>query len=64
LLSFGADLLLSSSLSKIKIKIHIIDFFPVVFSDRETWSLPLRERYERRVLRKLGPKRADVTGGW
>jgi hypothetical protein len=35
----------------------------------ETWSLTLREEsrlriFENRVLRRIGPKRDEVIGGW
>jgi hypothetical protein len=41
----------------------------VVLYGCETWSLTLREKhrlrvFENRVLRVLGPRRDEVTGGW
>jgi len=58
LLSFGAEFLSSSLLSKnLKIKIHRNVIFPVVLYGYETWPLTVREEsrpgvFENRVLRK------------
>jgi hypothetical protein len=46
-----------------------IIILPVVLYECETWSLVLREEhrlrvFENRVLRILGPRRDEVTGGW
>ena len=53
------------------IKIYRIIILPVVVYECETWSLTLKEErrlrlFENRVLslRKLGPKRDEVTGEW
>jgi hypothetical protein len=69
LLSFGADLLSSSLLSK-NVKIHRNITLPVVLFGLENWSLTLREErrlraFENMVLRRIfGPKRDEVTGEW
>jgi hypothetical protein len=70
LLSFGAESLSSSSLSKnTKINIYTNIILPVMYGC-ETWSLILREAcglrvFENRVLRRIfGPKRDEVTGEW
>jgi hypothetical protein len=65
LLSFGADLLSYSLLSKnTKIKINRTIILPVVLYGCETWSLTLREEHrmvENRVLRRIfGPKTDEV----
>jgi len=69
LLSFGAEILYSSLLSKnLKIKICRTIILPIVLYGCETWSLTLREErrlraYENRVLRRIiGPRRDEVTG--
>jgi len=71
LLSFGAEFLSSSLLSKnLNIKIYRNIILPVVLYGCETWSLILREErrlrvFENRVLRRtFGPKRDGVTGEW
>jgi len=71
LLSFGAEFLSSSLLSKnLKIKIYRTIILPVVLYGCETWSLTLREVrrlrvFENRVLRKIfGSERDEVTGEW
>ena len=71
MLSFCAELLSSSSLSKnLKIKIYRTTFFTVVLYGHETWSLTLWEEcrlkvFENRVLRRIfGPKRDEVTKEW
>jgi hypothetical protein len=71
LLSFGADVLSSSFLSKnTTIEEYGIIILPVVLHGCETWSLTLREErrlrmFEDRVPRKVfGPKRDEVTGEW
>ena len=71
MLSFGAELLSSSLLSKyIKTKIYRTVIWPVVVYGCETRSLTLREGlrlrvFENRVLRRIfGPKRDEVTGEW
>jgi hypothetical protein len=71
LLSFGADLLSSSLLSKnTKIKIYRTVILPVVLYGCETWSLTLREEHRLRVFdnrvqrRIFGSKRDEVTGEW
>jgi hypothetical protein len=50
-------------------KIYGTVILPVVFYGRETWSLTVREEhrlrvFENRVLRRIGPKRVEVTGEW
>jgi len=68
LLSFGAEFLSSSLLSKnVKIKIYRTIILPVVLYGSETWSLILRKEcrlrgFENRVLRIFGPRRDEVTG--
>jgi hypothetical protein len=69
LLSFGAEPLSSSLLSKnIKIKIYRTIIFRVVLYECETWLLVLREErrlrvFQNRVLRIIfGAKRDEVTG--
>jgi hypothetical protein len=52
-----------------KIRIYRSIILPVVLYGCETWSLTLREEhklrvFENRVLRTLGSKRDEVTGGW
>jgi hypothetical protein len=71
LLSFGAEFLSSSLLSKnTKIKIYRTIILPVVLYGYETWSLTLREErrlrvFENRVLRRIfGPKRNEVAREW
>ena len=71
MLSFGADLLSASLLSKnTKIKIYRNIILPFVLYGCETWSLTLREErklrvFENRVLRGIfGLKREEVTGEW
>jgi len=71
LLSFGAEFLSSSLLSKnLNFKIYRNIILPVVVYGCETWSLTLREErglrvFENRVLRRIiGPKRDEVTGEW
>jgi hypothetical protein len=49
--------------------VYITEFFPVVFSDRETWSVTLTERhglrmFESRVLMLCGPLRVEVAEEW
>ena len=69
MLSFGADILASSWLSK-NVKIYRTIILPVVLFGRENWPLTLREErrlrvFEIRVLRRIfGPKRDEVTGEW
>jgi hypothetical protein len=41
----------------------------VIIASLLTWCLPLREErrlnvFENRMLRRIGPKRDEVTGGW
>jgi hypothetical protein len=54
----------------IKIKTYRTIVLTVVFYERKTWSLTLREEhrlrvFENRVLRRIfGPKRDEVTGEW
>jgi len=70
LLSFGAEIFLSSSLlsKNLKIKIYRIITLPVVLYGCETRSLTLRDErrlkvFENRVLRRIfGSKRDEVTG--
>ena len=68
LLSFGAESLSSSLLSKnLKIELYRTIILPVVLYGCETWSLTLRDERmlrvsENRVLRIFGPKRDKVTG--
>ena len=68
LLSFGAESLSSSLLSKnLKIELYRTIILPVVLYGCETWSLTLRDErmlrvFENRVLRIFGPKRDKVTG--
>jgi hypothetical protein len=63
-------LLSSRMLSKnIKIRIHKIIILSAVLYGYETLSRTLREEstlraFENRVLRIIGPKRYEVTGGW
>ena len=71
MLSFGANLLSSSLLSRnLKIKIYRTVILPVVLYGCETWSLTLREErrlrvFENKELRRIfGPKRDEVTGEW
>ena len=71
MLSFGADLLPSSSIyvKKTNFKLYRIVIFPVVFYDCEKWSHTLREKhrlrkFESRVLRIFGPKKGEVKGQW
>ena len=71
MLSFGAESLSSSSLSKnTKINIYRNIILPVVLFGCKTLSLTLREErrlrvFENRVLRRIfGPKRDEVTGEW
>ena len=71
MLSFGAESLASSLLSKnLKIKINRTKILPLVLYGCQTWSLTLREErrlrvFENRVLRRiLGPKRDEITGEW
>ena len=71
MLSFGAEFLSSSLLSKnLNFKIYRNIILPVVVYGCETWSLTLREErglrvFENRVLRRIiGPKRDEVTGEW
>jgi hypothetical protein len=62
------NLLASSLLSNLKIKIRRTIILPLVLHGCETWSLTLGEKrilrvFENRVLRRLfGPKRYEVTG--
>jgi hypothetical protein len=70
LLSFGADLLSASLLSKnTKIKIYRNIILPFVLYGCETWSLTLREErklrvFENRLLRGIfGPRKFEVNGG-
>ena len=64
------NLLSSRLLSKnLKIKIYRTIILPVVLYGSETWSLILREEcrlrvFENKVLRRIGPKRYEVTGEW
>jgi hypothetical protein len=65
------NLLSSCMLSKnIKIRIHKTIIFPVVLYGCKTWSLTSWEEqrlrtFKNRVLRRiLGPKSAEMTGGW
>jgi hypothetical protein len=49
------------------IKIYSTTILPVVVYECETWSLAFREErmlrvFENMLLRKLGPKRDEVTG--
>jgi len=69
LLSFGAESLSSSLLSKhLKNKIYRSIILPVVLYGCEPWSLTFREKhrlrvFENRVLRRIfGPKRDEITG--
>ena len=71
LLSFGANDLSSSSLSKnINIRIHRNVILPFVLYGCETWPLTLWEEYRlevfnNRMLGKVfGPNRDEVTGEW
>jgi hypothetical protein len=53
----------------VKIKIYKTIILPVVLYGCETWSLTLKKEhrlrvFENRVLRRFGPKRDEVTGGW
>jgi hypothetical protein len=71
LLSFGAESLSPSFLSKIlKIKICGIIILPVVLYGCENWSLTMREKRRLKVFgntvlrRKFGPKRDEITGEW
>jgi len=71
LLSFGAEFLSSSFVSKyIKIKMYRTIILPVVLCGNKTWSLTLMEERslrvsESRTLRKLfRPKRDKVTRKW
>jgi hypothetical protein len=53
----------------VKIIIQRTIILPVVLCGFETWSLTLREEhrfrvFENRVLRRFGPKRKEVVGGW
>jgi hypothetical protein len=54
----------------LKIKMYKTIILPVVFHERETWFLALREEhrlrrvFENRVFRIFGPKRGEVTGDW
>jgi hypothetical protein len=73
LLSFGADLLSSSLLSKnvkIRTELYRTVILPFAVYGCETWSLTLRVEhklkvFENTVLRKiLGPKTDEVTGDW
>jgi len=68
LLSFGAEALSSSLLSKNKnIKIHNTINLSIILYGCETWSLTLREErrlrvFENRMLRRIfGPKRGEAT---
>jgi hypothetical protein len=60
----------SCLLSKnVEIRIYKTVILPVALYGCETWSLTLREEhrlrvFENRVLRRFGPKRDEVTGGW
>jgi hypothetical protein len=64
------NLLSSRLLSKnITIRIYKIIILPVVLFGCETWSLTIREEHrlrvlENRSLRRIGPKRDEVTEGW
>ena len=71
MLSFGAESLFSSLLSKnLKIRIYRNVFMPVVLYGCETWSLTLKKEYrlrelQNRVLRRIfGPKRDELTREW
>jgi len=71
LLSFGAEFLSSSLLSKnLMIKIYRNIILPIILYGCETWSLTLREErrlrvFENRVFRRIfGPRRDVVTGEW
>jgi len=71
MLSFGAEFLSSSLLSKnIKMKIYRTVILPVVLYVCEIWSLTLKEErrlrvFENSVLRRIfGPKRDEATGEW
>jgi len=62
---------LSSSLlsENLKIKIYRTIILPLVLYGCETWSLTLREEhrlrvFENRLLRRIRPKRDEVTGEW
>jgi hypothetical protein len=64
------NLLSSHLLSKnIKVRIYKSIILQMVLYECETWSLTFREEhrlsvFENRVLRILGPKRDQETGGW
>ena len=70
MLSFGAEIFLSSSLlsKNLKIKIYRIITLPVVLYGCETRSLTFRDErrlkvFENRLLRRIfGSKRDEVTG--
>ena len=71
MLSFGAETLSSSLLSKyLKIKIYRNIIVPLILYECETWSITLRKEsklrvFENRVLRRIfGPKRDELTGEW
>ena len=71
MLSFGANLLSSSLLSKnSNIKIYRTVILSVVLYECETWSLILKEErrlrvFENRVLRRIfGPRRDEIKGEW
>ena len=71
MLSFGAEFLSSSLLSKnLMIKIYRNIILPIILYGCETWSLTLREErrlrvFENRVFRRIfGPRRDVVTGEW
>jgi hypothetical protein len=56
-------------LKNIKFIIFKTRILPVVLFGCKTWSLTLRKEhrlrvFENRVLRRFGPKRDEVTGGW
>ena len=68
MLSFGVETFVFQKYKNIKIKVHIIIMFPVVWYGCETWSLTLREKSRLRVLENKGlrrifaHKRGEVTG--
>ena len=71
MLSFGADLVSSSLLTKnTKIKIYRTIILPVVLYGCETWSFTLKEGcrlrvFENRVLRIISePMGDEITGEW